>query len=114
MYRRHDIPITRDQRVSPEKVRLAKEMRRNMTPSERLLWSELRGSALKRLHFRRRQIVAGFILDFYCVEEKLAIEVDGPVHDAQVENDSERDRVTRRAWNSNPPIQERGSRKKYW
>ncbi len=93
MYRRHDIPITRNQRVSPEKVRLAKEMRRNMTPSERLLWSELRGSALNGLHFRRQQIVAGFILDFYCVEERLAIEVDGPVHDSQAENDSERDRA---------------------
>ena len=93
MYRRHDIPITRNQRVSPEKVCLAKEMRRNMTPSERLIWSELRGSALHGLHFRRQQIVAGFILDFYCVEEKLAIEVDGPVHDSQAESDSERDRT---------------------
>jgi very-short-patch-repair endonuclease len=68
-------------------------MRRNMTPSERLLWCELRGSALNGLHFRRQQIVAGFILDFYCVEESLAVEVDGPVHDMQAESDSERDRA---------------------
>ena len=93
MYRRPPISTTRNQKVSPEKIRLAEEMRRNMTASERLLWSALRGSALNGLHFRRQQIVAGFILDFYCVEEKLAIEVDGPVHHTQAESDSERDRA---------------------
>jgi len=86
-------PITRNQLVSPEKVRLAKKMRRDMTPSEALLWDRLRGSALAEIHFRRQQIIAGFIVDFYCVAAKLAVELDGPIHETQSELDRERDLV---------------------
>jgi len=42
-------------------------------------------------HFRRQQIIAGFITDFYCVAAKLAIEVDGPVHDDRAIPDKDRD-----------------------
>ena len=64
-----------------------------MTPEERLLWNRLRCSALDGIHFRRQQIIGGFIVDFYCAAANLAIELDGPIHDAQVELDRQRDRA---------------------
>jgi very-short-patch-repair endonuclease len=45
------------------------------------------------LHFRRQQIVVGFVVDFYCHEASLAIEVDGEIHETQREYDAERDRI---------------------
>jgi len=93
MYQRHNIPITRNQPVSPEKAHFAKELRRNMTPSEALLWKRLKGGTLAGLHFRRQQIIGGFIADFYCVAAKLAIELDGAIHDAQTQLDHDRDQA---------------------
>ena len=55
--------------------------RRNPTEAERILWSELRGRRLNGLRFRRQHPIAGYIVDFYCAEAKLAIEVDGSVHE---------------------------------
>ena len=93
MPRRIKIPITRSQPVAAEKVRFSKELRRNLTPEERVLWSRLRRSALHGLHFHRQQIIGGFIVDFYCAAANLAIELDGAVHASQVESDLERDRA---------------------
>jgi very-short-patch-repair endonuclease len=82
------------QRVTKEKVQRAKELRRNMTPAEKILWNELRANKLG-VHFRRQQVIAGFIVDFYCHKADLVIEVDGSVHekDEQKESDAERDKV---------------------
>jgi very-short-patch-repair endonuclease len=56
----------------------AQEMRRKMTPSERKLWFEfLRTAPVK---FRRQRPAGWYILDFYCPEKKLVIEVDGAHH----------------------------------
>ena len=85
------IPLTRRQPVAAEKVTFAKTLRRNMTPEERLLWSRLRRSALDGIHFHRQQVIGGFIVDFYCAAANLAIELDGRIHDEQVELDRERD-----------------------
>lgn len=85
--------VTRNQRTEPEKIRMAKELRRNMTPSERLLWNRLRRSALHGLHFHRQQIIVGFIVDFYCAAAQLAVELDGPSHEDRAGADLERDRV---------------------
>ena len=65
-----------------------------MTLAEKILWNELRGNKLG-VHFRRQQIVAGFIVDFYCHKAELIIELDGNVHDVetQKESDIERDKV---------------------
>lgn len=70
-----------------------KAMRRSMTPAEKRLWAALRPNRLDGLHFRRQQIIDGFIVDFYCHAAALAVEVDGPVHDGQVEYDADRDRI---------------------
>ncbi len=79
------------QRVSEEKVDASRTMRKAMTPAEALLWSRLRNRQVSGAKFRRQQIIAGFIADFYCHEHALVIEVDGPTHEAQ--HDAERDAV---------------------
>ena len=81
------------QQVSAAKVEAAKKFRRHMTPEEDLLWQQLRRNQLSCLHFRRQQIIDGFIVDFYCHAAGLIVEVDGPVHDRQIEYDEERGRV---------------------
>lgn len=66
-------------------------MRRQPTPAEALLWQELRAGKLEGLKFRRQHALGRFIVDFYCVRAALVVEVDGPVHEDQVEADAERD-----------------------
>ena len=72
---------------------LALQMRREMTPSERLLWQQLRANRLGGLHFRRQQIIDGFIADFFCHAAQLIVEVDGGIHAEQQEYDAERCRI---------------------
>jgi very-short-patch-repair endonuclease len=84
------VNVTRGQKINPAKLAQARKFRRQMTPSERLLWEALRRSALG-LHFRRQQIIGGFIADFYCARARLAIEVDGAVHRGKEANDRARD-----------------------
>ncbi len=64
-------------------------MRRTLTQPERTLWSLLRRNELG-LHFRRQHPIGPYILDFYCAAARLAIEVDGPVHDDQQARDERR------------------------
>ena len=87
--------VVRGQRVDPGKRQLARELRRRMTSGERALWQALRRNSLG-LHFRRQQIVAGFIVDFHCHAAGLAIELDGEIHDGRLEYDAERDLVLTR------------------
>lgn len=81
------------QKVDATKLQRAKELRRAMTGAERMLWERLRGNRLHGFHFRRQQVIDGFIADFYCHAAGLVVEVDGGVHAQQTEYDSERDRV---------------------
>ena len=53
-----------------------------MTPAEVALWQALRGRKLDGLRFRRQQGIGPYIVDFYCVEARLVVELDGAVHDA--------------------------------
>jgi very-short-patch-repair endonuclease len=68
----------------------AKELRKKPTRSEEILWSYIRRSKLKKMYFRRQHPYGIYILDFYCFEANLAIEVDGGIHLNQVEYDNER------------------------
>ena len=68
-------------------------MRKEPTRSESLLWSALRNRRLASRKFRRQHPVGRFILDFYCHEERLAVEVDGPVHETQRQVDGERQQI---------------------
>ena len=81
------------QKVSPEKIKRAKELRQNMTPAEKILWEYLRAKRFNGLKFRRQQIIEGFIVDFYCHSLGLVIELDGEIHDKQKEYDTERDDI---------------------
>lgn len=80
------------QKVTKEKLQRAKELRREMTPAEKLLWNELRANKLG-VHFRRQQVIAGFIVDFYCHKVGLVVEVDGDIHDLQQEEDARREKA---------------------
>ncbi len=57
----------------------ARENRKNMTQSESILWSQIRGKALG-VTFLRQYIIGDYITDFACLESKLVIEVDGGYH----------------------------------
>ena len=78
----------------------ARELRNNMTESEKLLWKELRGKRISGLRFLRQHPILYkgnlsrynyFIADFYCNEKKVIIEVDGPIHDGSEDYDEYRD-----------------------
>lgn len=58
----------------------AAELRKSMNYAEKVLWQQLRNRKMEGLKFRRQHPVSIFILDFYCHEKKLAIEVDGGIH----------------------------------
>jgi very-short-patch-repair endonuclease len=76
-----------------EKNEVARRMRRTMTPAEMALWQAVRGNKLDGLHFRRQQVIDGFVADFYCHSASLVVEVDGEIHDTQVEEDRHRERA---------------------
>lgn len=69
---------------------LARDLRKNMTLSEVLLWQEIRKNQLLGYQFHRQVPMLDYILDFYCHELKLAIEIDGVSHD--YEKDKIRDK----------------------
>jgi very-short-patch-repair endonuclease len=78
--------------VRHEKQELAVTLRRKMTGSESALWQCLRAGRTG-YHFRRQQVIDGFIVDFYCSAAGLVIEVDGPVHENSVQADAERSQI---------------------
>jgi very-short-patch-repair endonuclease len=71
-------------------VEIAREFRKEPTKSEAILWEALRGKKLDGIKFRRQQPVGYFVVDFYNSVYRLVVEVDGPIHDNQVEADRAR------------------------
>jgi very-short-patch-repair endonuclease len=67
---------------------IARDMRHSPTPAEALLWQRLRNRGLNGAKFRRQHPIDRFILDFYCAEVGLAIELDGAVHNTRSEEDA--------------------------
>jgi type I restriction enzyme M protein len=61
-------------------LRRRRELRRLATPAEKTLWFHLRGRRFASFKFRRQHSIAHFILDFFCEERRLAIELDGGQH----------------------------------
>ena len=70
----------------------ARELRQVETETEKILWESLRGKRLNGLKFRRQHPYEHYVLDFFCVEHQLAVELDGSVHDVldQAAYDEER------------------------
>jgi very-short-patch-repair endonuclease len=79
-----------NQNQKNDRIQIRRELRRNATEAEILLWHELRNRKLN-FKFRRQKNIGHYIIDFYCVELRLAIEVDGPIHEIQLEYDQARD-----------------------
>lgn len=65
----------------------ARELRKEMTRAEKILWEHLRGHRLDGFKFRRQAPMGHFIADFYCPKCKLIVEIDGDIHDVQIEQD---------------------------
>ncbi len=64
----------------PHKKEDRRNLRNNLTSAEAVLWNRLKSSQLQGRKFRRQHSVGEFILDFYCPQEKLAVELDGAGH----------------------------------
>jgi phosphoribosylformylglycinamidine synthase len=62
-------------------VEAARTLRQRSTPAEDKLWEALRGRRLADLKFRRQHPFGPFVLDTFCVEHQLVVEVDGGIHD---------------------------------
>ena len=76
-------------RVPTKRVR---ELRHNQTPAEKAAWYRLRGRSLG-VKFRRQVPIEGHVVDFYCFERRLAIELDGSMHSqpSQIRRDRAKD-----------------------
>jgi len=92
----------KEKRTWREKInQTARELRKNQTESEGLLWEILRGRRLSGKKFLRQHPIIYsvyqrpyyFIVDFYCAEAKLVIEVDGSIHKANGEYDQQRTEI---------------------
>jgi very-short-patch-repair endonuclease len=74
---------------NPRLKTLARQLRNNSTLSEVLLWQNIKGKSYG-YEFHRQVPIDEFIVDFYCHELKLAIEIDGNTHDYNFDNDEKR------------------------
>ena len=89
--------VVRRADIDAHKLQRARRFRRAPTAVEAVAWQILRDRALCGLKLRRQQVIAGFIVDFYCPSQRLVLELDGGVHDdpTQREHDQARTEVLR-------------------
>ena len=78
-----------------DRIDRARELRSFQTLAERQLWQLLREHKLAGLKFRRQFPIGRYIADFACLEARLVVELDGPVHEDQFERDAHRTDVLR-------------------
>jgi len=74
--------------MKPEHV---KNLRKNLTDAERLLWRHIRSRQIEGLKFRRQEPLGNYIVDFVCFEKSLILEIDGGQHADLRQRDNERD-----------------------
>jgi very-short-patch-repair endonuclease len=67
--------------ATPAMFKLAKELRKEETEAEKILWKLLNRNQILGLQFRRQHPINVFVADFYCAKIKLVIEVDGSIHE---------------------------------
>ncbi|MFA5995148.1 MAG: DUF559 domain-containing protein [Patescibacteria group bacterium] len=70
---------------------IAKKLREKQTTAEYILWQQLRRKQINNAKFKRQHPIGRYIADFYCRKAKLIIEVDGLIHEKQIERDQARD-----------------------
>ena len=82
--------------------RLARELRKNQTPAEEFFWEKVRNRRFEGFKFNRQFLIeyatssnekAYFIVDFYCHERKLVVEIDGKIHLQQKDYDQSRTNI---------------------
>ena len=80
-------------KYNPKLKANSRQLRQNLTDSERVLWRRLRGKQLADVQFYRQKPIGPYIVDFYAPKAKLIIEIDGSQHfeEPQAEKDRERD-----------------------
>lgn len=80
---------------------IARKLRRNQTPQEKIMWEHLRNRKLDGKKFTRQYVInyifdgkeRFFVADFYCAEKRLVVEIDGAYHDDRKEYDNFRDSI---------------------
>ncbi|MDD3006873.1 MAG: DUF559 domain-containing protein [Candidatus Pacebacteria bacterium] len=75
---------------NPKLKQLAKNLRNHSTLSEVLLWEHLKSKRMEGYDFHRQKLIGNYIVDFFCEELMLAIEIDGVSHDEKYYCDIER------------------------
>jgi len=71
----------------PHLVERRKALRNHATKAEKFLWAALKKRSLSGRKFRRQHSIGNYIVDFYCPEEKLIIELDGETHNNSVQEE---------------------------
>lgn len=77
----------------PRSKKLAQRLRNNSTISERILWKYLRKKQMLGYDFNRQKPLGSYVVDFYCIKLKLAIEIDGASHELKDDYDNNRDKI---------------------
>ncbi|MCK5723414.1 MAG: endonuclease domain-containing protein [Gammaproteobacteria bacterium] len=75
---------------NPKLKQIAKNLRNNSTLSEVLLWQHLKDKKMKGYDFHRQKPIGNYIIDFFCSDLMLAIEIDGISHDDKINKDIKR------------------------
>jgi len=88
--------MSRHKRRNEKMTDRARALRRDSPTPERLLWGRLRGRRLLGLKFRRQHAVAPYVIDFYCHEARLAVELDGMTHMGTGDRDDARTEALQR------------------
>ncbi len=76
------------QYASKHMIDRARQLRRNETPPEDLLWLALRNGQIGGMKFRRQHPIGPYVVDFFCHSAKLVVEVDGMSHDDKMAQDA--------------------------
>ena len=77
---------------NPQLRELARELRKSGNLCEVLLWQQLHKKKFKQYDFDRQKIIGNYIVDFFCADCNVVIEIDGISHDYKIEYDNERNR----------------------
>lgn len=87
-----DHVFTTDEKSWSSLKEYARENRKNPTKAEDKLWQALRNKSTGH-KFRRQHAIGKYIVDLVCIEKKLVIEIDGPIHNLQKREDQEREQI---------------------
>jgi len=84
-----DVPILLKEKM----ITVARDLRKEQTRSEQILWKALKNRSFNGKKFRRQQPIGPFVVDFLCPETKLIIEIDGDIHITQIKADRQRQKL---------------------